>query len=139
MEDGNTNKISYIIEGEIARLRKIFVVDLDPAHHNQSKCVHLLCKLGERFGQPLCLHFLMTSSSFITDCSLLPAVPPITVIVPENYPEGSPSCNLNSNGYDASPYLQKVRDMLKTGLASKTHRYCITGLLNDWVTMIFIK
>ena len=45
-DDDSGSRISYIVEGEIARLQNKFIIDLDPAHHNQSKCVHLLCKLG---------------------------------------------------------------------------------------------
>ena len=38
--------VSHLLQGEIARLHKKFTVDLDTFYHNQSKAVHLICKLG---------------------------------------------------------------------------------------------
>ena len=49
-EDSDYDGVSHLLQGEIARLRHHFVVDLDPLYHNQSKAVHLICKLGQ------CLH-----------------------------------------------------------------------------------
>ena len=45
-EDSDYDGVSHLLQGEIARLRHHFVVDLDPLYHNQSKAVHLICKLG---------------------------------------------------------------------------------------------
>lgn len=103
--------IDDLIQGEIARLHYRFIVNLDSNHQSGSKVVHLFCKMEDRN---------------------LPNVPPIQVILPENYPHGSPICQLNASEYDTSPFLLRVRDVLTSEINRLTGSYSLTALLNLW-------
>ena len=46
-EEESEGQVSNVIQGEIARLDQRFRLNLDPIHHNGSKIVHLICKLGK--------------------------------------------------------------------------------------------
>ncbi|KAI8491668.1 mediator complex subunit Med15 [Branchiostoma belcheri] len=70
--------IPNILQGEVAKLDQKFKVSLDPTQNNSSTSVHLVCKLDDRS---------------------LPSVPPIFVVVPEQYPEESPQCTAESHDY----------------------------------------
>lgn len=45
--ENNKDELPNILQGEIARLPYRFRISLDPAHHLNSKTVHLICKLGK--------------------------------------------------------------------------------------------
>ncbi len=65
--------------GEIARLReRRFRVTLDPTHAAGSRTIHVVCRLEDR---------------------RVPAVPPLHVAIPEDYPDTSPTCDTDADEY----------------------------------------
>ncbi|XP_020607564.1 mediator of RNA polymerase II transcription subunit 15-like [Orbicella faveolata] len=60
----------------------------------------------------------------------LPAVPPIEISVPQNYPYSSPECK--TANYDANPFLQKVQKQLSSRLQRMPEMYSVTSVLNAW-------
>ncbi|KAG1693760.1 Mediator of RNA polymerase II transcription subunit 15 [Nymphon striatum] len=77
-EEEKFHEIPDLVQGEIARLDQRFKVSLDPIQHTGSKIIHLVCQL---------------------DDSNLPCVPPISVSIPENYPEVAPKFDINEEEY----------------------------------------
>lgn len=61
----------------------------------------------------------------------MPCVPPITVIVPSDYPTMPPRCVLASHEY-ATPYLSAVQKGLNARLAKFPKRYSVSQLLDTW-------
>jgi len=111
VDSNSENSVSNTIQGEIARLEERFKVHLDALQHNGSKIVHLVCWLDDKN---------------------LPHVPPITVEVPDNYPESSPSCDCSGDEYDATPFLQKVQKHLTSQISNLPDTYSISALLDTW-------
>ena len=74
------SEIPDVIQGEIARLRTQFKVNLDPSQPSQkSNIIHLTCQLED---------------------PNLPSVPPIAVTLPPSYPEASsPICDAEMTEY----------------------------------------
>ena len=64
----------------------------------------------------------------------LPSVPPLSIVVPEEYPWETPIINFASSGYDASEILRKIQNMMKANMEARSDRVCITGVLNNWVS-----
>ncbi|CAG2200641.1 MED15 [Mytilus edulis] len=75
----------------------------------------------------------------------LPSVPPITVTVPENYPDTSPECDSKLPEYDTSPecdsklpeyetnaFLKSVHQSMSVLLLRMPNRYTFTELLDKW-------
>ena len=63
-------ELPHVLQGEIARLAHKYSITVEQSQiRTDASKVHLVCRL--------------------TDC-LLPTVPPISVAIPENYPQGSP-------------------------------------------------
>ncbi|GAB1600044.1 mediator of RNA polymerase II transcription subunit 15-like isoform X2 [Argonauta hians] len=105
------DKLSNILQGEIARLPQRFHVNLDPAHHARSKTVHLICNLDDKN---------------------LPSVPPVLIVVPEDYPTTSPQCDSNAEDYTATPFLQGVQNALQSSLKKMPDHFSVTTLLDTW-------
>ncbi|CAI9719849.1 mediator of RNA polymerase II transcription subunit 15 [Octopus vulgaris] len=105
------DKLTNILQGEIARLPHRFRINLDPAHHVSSKTVHLICKLDDKN---------------------LPSVPPILIVVPEDYPSTSPQCDSNAEDYTATPFLQGVQNALQSSLQKMPDHFSVTTLLDTW-------
>ncbi|XP_070572472.1 mediator of RNA polymerase II transcription subunit 15-like isoform X16 [Ptychodera flava] len=105
------SSIPHVVQGEVARLNYKFKVNLDPAHHTGSKAIHLICKLDDKY---------------------LPSVPPISITLPENYPQSSPQCEPNSPEYGATPFLQSVQRTLTSQLLRMPDRYSLSQVLDAW-------
>jgi len=77
-------------------------------------------------------------SNTLLQCSIndlnLPAVPPIVISVPQNYPYSSPECK--TANYDANPFLQKVQKQLSSRLQRMPEMYSVTSVLNAWESSI---
>ncbi|KAK2179698.1 hypothetical protein NP493_477g03021 [Ridgeia piscesae] len=107
------NEVSDVLQGEIARLDDRFQVSLDPLQPLGSSTLQLICRLDDR---------------------RLPCIPPIRVIVPEQYPNISPSCEPTLDGYDVTPFLQKVQKILASQILKMPDRFSVTALLDTWVS-----
>ena len=104
--------IPDVIQGEIARLRSQFKVNLDPSQPNQkSNMVHLICQLED---------------------PNLPSVPPIAVTLPPNYPETSPVCDAEMTDYYSTPFLGKVQEAFTARLGKMPSRFTLSQLLSAW-------
>jgi mediator of RNA polymerase II transcription subunit 15 len=110
-EDHQGTDIPDVLQGEIARLDQRFKVNLDPLQHSGAKTIHLICQLDDRN---------------------LPCVPPITVTVPENYPQQPPQCDTSSDEYDSTPFLQCIQRALLSRLMMMPDKFSITSLLDTW-------
>ncbi|CAH3019234.1 unnamed protein product, partial [Porites evermanni] len=64
----------------------------------------------------------------------LPAVPPIEISVPSNYPYSSPECK--TSNYNANPFLQKVQRQLSSRLQRMPEMYSVTSVLDAWESSI---
>ncbi|GIY89896.1 mediator of RNA polymerase II transcription subunit 15 [Caerostris darwini] len=107
----DSNEISDLLQGEIARLDQKFKVQLDPVQHFGSKTVNLICQLDDKN---------------------LPCVPAISITVPENYPEVPPQCYTTKDEYESTSILQKIQQILSTRLSTMPQKYSITCLLDTW-------
>lgn len=106
-----SSEIPDVLQGEIAHLDQRFKVQLDPVQHAGSKTVNLICQLDDK---------------------TLPCVPPISVAVPENYPDNPPRCNANKEQYETTEFLKGVLDSLSLHLEKMPSQYSITSLLDTW-------
>ncbi|XP_067136808.1 mediator of RNA polymerase II transcription subunit 15-like isoform X2 [Centruroides vittatus] len=107
----DNSEISNVLQGEIARLDQRFKIQLDPVQHQGSRTVHLICQLDDKN---------------------LPCVPPITIAVPENYPEKPPHCNTTKEEYDSTPFLQCIQKVLSSQLSNMPGKFSVTSLLDAW-------
>lgn len=130
----DSNDISEIIQGEIARLDQRFKVELDPLQHQGSKTIHLICRLGKlielTFEQVFNNNFY-----FLKDDRDLPYVPPLSVKVPQSYPSKPPQCQTDDDEYNASPILAEIRRSFDCNLSKLPCTYSISTLLNRWVSL----
>jgi len=108
-----TGDVPDIVQGEIARLRSQFKVNLDPAQPvPKSGMVHLTCQLED---------------------PNLPSVPPLSVTLPPGYPfEASPSCETEMTDYFATSFLGLVQSALDARLSKMPSRYTLSQLLSAW-------
>lgn len=112
LEKENSEELPDVLQGEIARLGRRFVVSVDPRHHGGSESHHLVCKLED-------LH--------------LPSVPPLMVSMPKTYPRTSPQCDPTAcPGYDATEFFRNVEKNLTVHLAHMPNRFSLTQLLSSW-------
>ncbi|XP_055863117.1 mediator of RNA polymerase II transcription subunit 15-like isoform X3 [Biomphalaria glabrata] len=112
LEKEKTEELPDILQGEIARLGRRFIVSVDPRHHPGSESHHLVCKLED---------------------INLPSVPPLMVTIPKTYPKSSPRCDpTGCPGYDATEFLQNVQQNLSVHLSNMPNRFCLTQLLSSW-------
>ncbi|XP_012284467.1 mediator of RNA polymerase II transcription subunit 15 [Orussus abietinus] len=106
----SVSDIPDILQGEIARLDQRFKVSLDPAQQNGSKCVQLICWLDDRH---------------------LPCVPPVSVMVPADYPQTPPRCVMAPHEY-ATAFLCAVQKALDARIAKLPRRFSVSQLLDTW-------
>lgn len=104
-------EIPDVLQGEIAHLDQRFKVQLDPVQHSGCRTVNLICQLDDK---------------------TLPCVPPISVAVPENYPDHPPRCNANRAQYASTSFLSDILDSLSLHLNKMPSQYSITSLLDTW-------
>ncbi|KAL2724370.1 mediator of RNA polymerase II transcription subunit 15 [Vespula squamosa] len=104
------SEIPDVLQGEIARLDQRFKVSLDPAQQNGSKCIQLICWLDDRH---------------------LPCVPPVSVIVPADYPLTPPRCVVTPHEYTTT-FLCAVQKALNARIAKLPRHFSVSQLLDTW-------
>ncbi|KAG5675912.1 hypothetical protein PVAND_005771 [Polypedilum vanderplanki] len=110
------NEISHILQREIARLDSKFKINIDQtAHSTTSKMVALICCLDDK---------------------QLPPVPPIHIIIPEEYPSVSPQCNIIDHEFDDTPFLIKVKRALRARVSKLPATHSLTHILETWCLAI---
>ncbi|XP_049822504.1 mediator of RNA polymerase II transcription subunit 15 isoform X2 [Aethina tumida] len=106
-----TSDIPDVLQGEIARLDQRFKVSLDPNQQPGSKSIHLTCWLDDKH---------------------LPCVPPVSLIVPEDYPKTAPSCNMAAHEYNATHFLSTVQNALLARIKKLPKHFSVSQLLDTW-------
>jgi mediator of RNA polymerase II transcription subunit 15 len=110
------NEISHILQREIARLDSKFKISVDQtAHSSASKMVALMCTVDDK---------------------QLPPVPPIHIVIPEDYPSVSPQCNIIDHEFDDTPFLIKVKRALKARISKLPATHSLTHILETWCLAI---
>lgn len=104
-------EIPHVLQGEIARLDQKFKVSLDPSSQNGTKLIKLVC----------CL-----------DSQHLPCVPPVSVVIPDDYPFTAPSCKLIEQEYNATPFLISVQGALIARISKLPKLFSLSHLLDTW-------
>jgi len=104
-------EIPHILQGEIARLDQKFKISLDPSSQLGTKIIKLVCCLDDKH---------------------LPCVPPVSVVIPENYPLNAPSCNLNEQEYNATPFLISIQNALVARISKLPKQFSLSHLLDTW-------
>lgn len=103
--------IPDVLQGEIARLDQRFKVSLDPNHQPGSKTIQLTCWLADKH---------------------LPCVPPVSLMVPEDYPKSSPICHMASHEYNATEFLSAVQAALLSRIKKLPKHFSVSQLLDTW-------
>lgn len=116
VQDDDIKEIPDVLECEKACLKSQFIVNYDlgkPSSGRHANSIHLICQLED---------------------PCLPAVPPLPVIIPPNYPQTSPVCEteLISIDYDGTPFLKKVYVALCCRLTNMPSRFTLSQLLSAW-------
>ncbi|XP_044766081.1 mediator of RNA polymerase II transcription subunit 15 isoform X2 [Coccinella septempunctata] len=106
-----TSDIPDALQGEIARLDQRFKVSLDQNQQPGSKSIQLTCWLDDKH---------------------LPCVPPISIMVPEDYPFTSPVCHTNSQEYNATAFLSAVEQALLWRIQKLQKNFSVSQLLDTW-------
>ncbi|XP_050308770.1 mediator of RNA polymerase II transcription subunit 15 [Anthonomus grandis grandis] len=106
-----TSDIPDVLQGEIARLDQRFKVSLDPNQQPGAKSIQLTCWLDDK---------------------QLPCVPPISLIVPEEYPKESPTCQMASHEYNATKFLSDVQTALLARIKKLPKNFSVSQLLDTW-------
>ena len=68
----------------------------------------------------------------------LPSVPPLTVVLPHNYPTLNPICNLNHYKQSSVPFLREVGALLSDKLARKVGMCSLCTLLDFWEVSVLM-
>ncbi|XP_046996646.1 mediator of RNA polymerase II transcription subunit 15 isoform X1 [Schistocerca americana] len=105
------NDIPDVLQGEIARLDQRFKVSLDPTQQPGSRAVQLLCWLDDKH---------------------LPCVPPVSLSVPEDYPQTPPRCHMAPHEYGSTGFLAAVREALASRILKLPGRFSVSQLLDTW-------
>ncbi|XP_031574247.1 mediator of RNA polymerase II transcription subunit 15-like isoform X2 [Actinia tenebrosa] len=105
--------LPHTLQGELARLCDRFTIKPEIYTGNSQRSTLLRCSIHDEF---------------------LPAVPPIEISVPQNYPHSSPGCN--ANAYETTPFLLKIRSQLLSELRRMPGFYSVTSLLGAWEASI---
>ena len=131
-------EVSEVLQGEIARLDPRFKVQLDPLQHFGSKTIHLICKLGSFSLLNQLFLKLLNIIVFVikTDDKDLPCVPPISIQVPDSYPEKPPQCSTDPLEYSASSFFEEIQKKFDSNISKLPQRFSVTSLLNSWVSLI---
>ncbi|XP_044266798.1 mediator of RNA polymerase II transcription subunit 15-like isoform X2 [Tribolium madens] len=106
-----TSDIPDVLQGEIARLDQRFKVSLDPNQQPGSKSIQLTCWLDDK---------------------QLPCVPPISLVVPEDYPKSAPSCHMAAHEYNATQFLSAVQTALLARIKKLPKYFSVSQLLDTW-------
>lgn len=106
-----TSDIPDVLQGEIARLDQRFKVSLDPNQQPGSKRIQLTCWLDDKH---------------------LPCVPPISLMVPEEYPKEAPTCHMASHEYNATKFLSDVQTALLARIKKLPKNFSVSQLLDTW-------
>lgn len=106
-----TSEIPDVLQGEIARLDQRFKVSLDPNQQAGSKTIQLLCWLDDKH---------------------LPCVPPVSLIIPEDYPKNSPQCHMAPHEYNATQFLSTVQNALLARIKKLPKHFSVSQLLDTW-------
>ncbi|KAF2362377.1 Mediator of RNA polymerase II transcription subunit 15 [Trinorchestia longiramus] len=109
--DETSPKISYVIQGEIARLSPRFKVNLDSNQPACSDDLSLTCHL---------------------DDTNLPCVPPLTLTIPEKYPELPSVATLSHLEYSSTDFLKLVQNLFLRRQKHLPLSTSITMLLDTW-------
>ena len=111
-KDPNVPKISFVVQGEVARLSSRFKVNLDTSSPRSEKDdLTLTCHL---------------------DDTNLPCVPPLTLTVPEKYPRLPPIATLSHLEYSATDFLKLVKNYFLKRQKNLPLSCSITMLLDTW-------
>lgn len=112
VEEESSSDIPHILQGEVARLQSHFKVQLDQSQPTQHVGqVNLTCQLED---------------------PNLPSVPPISVTIPEDYPDVPPICDADLTEYFATPFLQRVQTALTSRLSKMPPNFTLSQLLSAW-------
>lgn len=103
-------EIPHLIQGEIARLDQKFKITLDPTSQFGTKIIKLLCFLDDKF---------------------LPCVPPISVVVPDDYPAHAPRCTLIEGDY-TTPLFSAIHNALSARISKLPKKYSLSQLMDVW-------
>lgn len=76
----------------------------------------------------------MLQNYFFSDDKDLPCVPPISIKVPEAYPEKPPQCLADESEYAASEFLLRIHHIFYANLNKLPEFYSVTSLLSSWVS-----
>ncbi|KAG5874838.1 hypothetical protein JTB14_009295 [Gonioctena quinquepunctata] len=106
-----TSDIPDVLQGEIARLDQKFKVSLDPNQQPGSKSIQLICWLDDKH---------------------LPCVPPISLVVPDDYPRTSPTCHMAPSEYNATSFLSAVQTALLARIKKLPQYFSVSHLLDTW-------
>nr|CAI5841497.1 unnamed protein product [Callosobruchus analis] len=106
-----TSDIPDVLQGEIARLDQRFKVSLDPNQQPGSKSIQLTCWLDDKH---------------------LPCVPPVYLVVPEDYPKTSPICHMAPHEYNATQFLSAVQTALSARIKKLPKHFSVSQLLDTW-------
>lgn len=106
-----TSDIPDVLQGEIARLDQRFKVSLDPNQQPGSKSIQLICWLDDKH---------------------LPCVPPVSLVVPEDYPKTSPTCHMAPHEYNATAFLSAVQTALQARIKKLPKYFSVSQLLDTW-------
>lgn len=106
-----TSEIPDVLQGEIARLDQRFKVSLDPNQPPGSKSIQLTCWLDDKN---------------------LPCVPPVSLIVPEDYPKTAPTCQMTAHEYNATQFLSAVQTALLARIKKLPKHFSVSQLLDTW-------
>ncbi|KAK4879653.1 hypothetical protein RN001_007799 [Aquatica leii] len=105
------SEIPDVLQGEIARLDQRFKVSLDPCQQPGSKSIQLICCLDDKY---------------------LPYVPPVSLIIPEDYPKSSPKCYMAPHEYNATNFLSAVQNALLARIKKLPKHFSVSQLLDTW-------
>lgn len=86
-------------------------MSLDPVRPSGVSCIRLLCWLDDKN---------------------LPCVPPINIIVYENYPPANPACIIPSNDYGGTSFLMCVKDVFQSRMMLMPVHFTVSHILDSW-------
>jgi len=108
----HTDPIPLALQREVAGMEARFKVTLDST-----------CPPGSGGGVRLVVEL---------DEATVPAVPPVRLAVPSDYPTHSPRYVHDKLAYAGTPLLRRVQNYLSSRLAKLPDRYTVSQLLHQW-------
>ncbi|XP_028396591.1 mediator of RNA polymerase II transcription subunit 15-like [Dendronephthya gigantea] len=105
--------LPHVVKSEIARLAGKFAVDYANDGNDDREQTVLVCSISDK---------------------TLPAVPNLVVRLPLNYPDSSPL--YDTNDYETSDFLQRIKTRLKNKLVRLLRVYTFTTLLLNWESAV---